>query len=129
MRNFQKLHFINFDLYEQKNSIKIAALRFKFKNIADLILELLNVLPVFLFFILSHYVQRATIGDLSSRPPPQASLANTQELQNKLREKFLDNLNETIAFNRKKYFEKYLEIKVYINLIITLLTFFNGETF
>ncbi|RNA15299.1 hypothetical protein BpHYR1_049698 [Brachionus plicatilis] len=35
----------------------------------------LNVLPVFLFFVLSHYVQRATIGDLSCRPPPQACLA------------------------------------------------------
>ncbi|RNA36734.1 hypothetical protein BpHYR1_050676 [Brachionus plicatilis] len=27
------------------------------------------------FRVLSHYVQRATIGDLSCRPPPQASLA------------------------------------------------------
>ncbi|RNA09378.1 hypothetical protein BpHYR1_003552 [Brachionus plicatilis] len=27
------------------------------------------------FHVLSHYVQRATIGDLSCRPPPQASLA------------------------------------------------------
>ncbi|RNA19078.1 hypothetical protein BpHYR1_024081 [Brachionus plicatilis] len=36
---------------------------------------------------------------------------NTEELQNKFRENFLDNLNEIMALNCKKDFEKYLEIK------------------
>ncbi|RNA12104.1 hypothetical protein BpHYR1_035682 [Brachionus plicatilis] len=36
---------------------------------------LLTFLTLKFLFVLSHYVQRATIGDLSCRPPPQASLA------------------------------------------------------
>ncbi|RNA38422.1 hypothetical protein BpHYR1_054236 [Brachionus plicatilis] len=91
----KKLKVVKILMYARRNSLQNAALKPKSRNIEK------------------HVFSAASIPETTKKLKLRkiSKNYNTKELQNKLREKFSDNLNETMAFYRKKDFEKYLEIK------------------